>query len=141
MAVIEYRGGAAPVCINARMPFRERHVWVCTNRRADDHPRGSCAARGSEALVEELKKASRAAGQGARVRVMSSSCIDHCEHGITVAVMPDDVLLGQVTAGDVPALVRGLETAGGVLAEPSLAPHRLTAENTSPEAIARLRQP
>lgn len=129
------------MCINARMPFRERHVWVCTNRRADDHPRGSCAAKGSEALVEELKKASRAAGQGARVRVMSSSCIDHCEHGITAAVMPDGVLLGQLTAADVPALVRGVETAGGVLAEPSLAERRLTAENTTPEAVARLRRP
>ncbi len=115
-------------------------MWICTNRRADDHPRGSCAARGSEALVDELKRATRVAGQGARVRVMSSSCIDHCEHGITAAVMPDDVLLGQLTAADVPALVRGLETAGGVLAEPSLAGRRLTAENTSPEAIALLRR-
>lgn len=122
------------------MPFRERHVWVCTNRRADDHPRGSCAAKGSEALVEELKRASKGAGQGARIRVMSSSCIDHCEHGITAAVMPDDVLLGQLTSADVPALVRGLETAGGVLADPSLAARRLTAENTTPEAIARLRR-
>ena len=128
------------MCINARMPFRDRHVWICTNRRADDHPRGSCAARGAEGLVEELKRATRAAGQGARVRVMSSSCIDHCEHGITAAVMPDGVLLGQLTADDIPALVRGLETAGGVLAESSLAPRQLTAENTSPEALARLRR-
>lgn len=122
------------------MPFRERYLWVCTNRRADDNPRGSCAAKGSEALIEELKRASRTAGQGTRVRIMSSSCIDHCEHGITAAVMPDGVLLGQLTAADVPALVRGLETAGGVLAEPSLAPRQLTAENTSPEALARLRR-
>ena len=122
------------------MPFRERYVWVCTNRRADDNPRGSCAARGSEALVEELKRASRSAGQATRVRVMTSSCIDHCEHGVTAAVMPDGVLLGQLTAGDVPALVRGLESAGGVLSEPSLASRRLTADNTTPEAIAQLRR-
>lgn len=122
------------------MPLRERYLWVCINRRADDNPRGSCAAKGSEALIEELKRASRAAGQGARVRIMSSSCIDHCEHGITAAVMPDGVLLGQLTADDVPALVRGLESAGGVLAEASLAPRQLTEENTSPEALARLRR-
>ena len=128
------------MCINPRMPFRERFVWICTNRRADDHPRGSCAAKGSEAMLEELKRASKAAGQGARVRVMASSCIDHCEHGVTAAVMPDGVLLGQLSAADVPALVRGLDTAGGVLAEPSLAGRQLTAENTSPEALARLRR-
>ena len=122
------------------MPFRERYLWVCTNRRADDNPRGSCAAKGSEALIEELKRASRTAGQGARVRIMASSCIDHCEHGVTAAIMPDGVLLGQLTATDIPALVRGLETAGGVLAESSLAPRQITAENTSPEALARLRR-
>jgi (2Fe-2S) ferredoxin len=122
------------------MPFRERYVWICTNRRADDHPRGSCAAKGSEALVEELKRASKTAGQGSRVRVMSSSCVDYCEHGITAAVMPDGVVLGRVTAEDVPALVRGLETAGGVLADPSLAARRITEENTTAEALARLRR-
>lgn len=115
-------------------------MWICINRRADDHPRGSCAAKGSEAIVEELKRASKVAGQGQRVRVMSSSCLDQCEHGVTMAVMPDGVLLGQITSADVPALVRGLETAGGVLAEPSLAPRQLTEENTSAEALARLRR-
>lgn len=128
------------MCIKPTMPFRERYVWICTNRRADDHPRGSCAAKGSEALVEELKRASKAAGQGARVRVMSSSCVDYCEHGVTVAVMPDDVVLGQVTAEDVPALVRGFESAGGVLADPSLAARRVTEENTTAEALERLRR-
>lgn len=122
------------------MPLRERFVWICTNRRADDNPRGSCAAKGSEALIEELKTATRSAGLAARVRVMSSSCIDHCEHGVTAAVMPDGVLLGQLTKADVPALVRGLASDGGVLAEPSLAARRLTEENTSPEALARLRK-
>jgi len=137
---MEYRGPDEDGCINPRMPLKERYVWICTNRRADDHPRGSCAAKGSEAIVEELKRATKAAGQGPRVRVMSSSCIDQCEHGVTVAVMPDGVLLGQITAADVPAMVRGLETAGGVLAEPSLAVRQLTEENTTPEALARLRR-
>lgn len=122
------------------MALRERYLWICTNRRADDHPRGSCAAKGSEAMVDELKRASKAAGQGARVRVMASSCIDHCEHGVTAAVMPDGVLLGRLTAADIPALVRGLETAGGVLAEPSLASRQLSAENTSAEAMVQLRR-
>ena len=30
--------------------FYDTHIFVCTNRRADGHKRGSCAARGSEAL-------------------------------------------------------------------------------------------
>ncbi len=121
------------------MPFRERYVWICTNRRPDGHPRGSCAARGSETLVQDLKKAVAAEGLAGTVRVMSSSCIDYCEHGTTAAVMPDDVVLGRLTSADVPDLVRGLATPGGVLASESLAARRVTAENTTPEALATLR--
>lgn len=102
------------------MATRERYVWVCTNRRPDGHPKGSCAERGSEAFKEALKTASAKAGLAARVRVMSSSCLDLCEHGIALAVMPDDALLGPVTEDDIPALVEGLSRAGGVLDAPSL---------------------
>ena len=122
---MEYRGAAADGCINPRMPLKERYVWICTNRRADDHPRGSCAAKGSEAIIEELKRATRAAGQGPRVRVMSSSCIDVCEDGCALAVLPDGTMLGGVTEADVEALVEGLRRPGGVAEQPTLAPRVL----------------
>ena len=43
------------------IPF-DHHVFVCTNRRPDGHPRGSCAAKGSEALRDALKSAVKEAG-------------------------------------------------------------------------------
>jgi predicted metal-binding protein len=103
------------------MPLRERYVWVCSNRRPDGNPKGSCAQSGSEALRDKLKAACHGAGLNATLRVMSSSCLDLCEHGIAVAVMPDGAVLGQVTEADIPALVSGLARPGGVAAEPSLA--------------------
>lgn len=102
------------------MPLRERYVWVCANRRPDGNPKGSCAQSGSEALRDQLKAACHAAGLNPTVRVMSSSCMDLCEHGIAVSVMPDDALLGRVTEADIPALVEGLKSPGGVAAQPSL---------------------
>ena len=39
------------------MPQRRRYLFVCTNRRADDNPKGSCAAKGSEAVHQALKVA------------------------------------------------------------------------------------
>ena len=108
------------------MATRERYVWVCTNRRPDGHPKGSCAERGSEAFKEALKTASAKAGLAARVRVMSSSCLDLCEHGIALAVMPDGTVLGDITAADIPALAEGLKTPGGVAAQPTLAAKVLT---------------
>jgi predicted metal-binding protein len=101
------------------MATRERYVWVCTNRRPDGHPKGSCAERGSEAFKDALKDACNKAGLASRVRVMTSGCIDVCEHGIAAAVMPEDALLGPLTVDDIPALVAGLG-GGGVRAEASL---------------------
>ena len=49
------------------IPF-DHHVFVCTNRRTDGHPRGSCAARGSEALRDALKAVVKEAGiSGVRI--------------------------------------------------------------------------
>jgi predicted metal-binding protein len=103
------------------MPLRERYVWVCANRRPDGNPKGSCAQAGSESLRDQLKIACNTAGLNPTVRVMSSSCIDFCEHGIALSVMPDDATLGHVTEADIPALVEGLKRPGGVAAQPTLA--------------------
>ena len=37
-------------------PPYARHVFVCTNRRADGHPKGCCASKGSEDVRIALKK-------------------------------------------------------------------------------------
>ena len=36
------------------MPKPQRHVLVCTNERPADSPKGSCAAKGSVALYDQL---------------------------------------------------------------------------------------
>ncbi len=84
------------------MPFREQYFFVCTNRRADGHPKGSCAEKGSEALVARLKEAlaQRGIHKGV-VRACASSCLDLCESGITVLHEPRHGAYGGVTLQDV----------------------------------------
>ncbi len=41
-------------------------------------------------------------------RVCTSSCLDHCETGVTVLVEPDHFFYGRVTVADVPDIVDGL---------------------------------
>ena len=82
------------------MPKPERHVLVCINERPADNPKGSCAAKGSVALYEELKAMTRDRGLGGRVIVSRTSCLKHCSRGITVAVQPDNVWYAQVTPAD-----------------------------------------
>ena len=70
-----------------RVPYFDAHVFVCTNRRADGHPKGSCAVRGSENVLDYLKRRAKALGLP-KVRVNASGCLDRCEHGPVIVVYP-----------------------------------------------------
>jgi (2Fe-2S) ferredoxin len=87
------------------MPHRQRYLFVCTNRRPDGHAKGSCAEKGSEAIVPALKEALAARGVAKDiVRACSSSCLDLCESGISVVQEPEHVAYGGVTLADVGAI-------------------------------------
>jgi len=88
------------------MPPYERHVFVCVNRRSDDHPRGCCARRESERLRDALKVAAKNAGLSGRVRVNAAGCLDECESGPTVVVYPEAVWYAGVGTDDVDEIVR-----------------------------------
>ena len=86
------------------MPHRQRYLFVCINRRADGHAKGSCAAKGAELLVPKLKEALARRGVAGAVRACSSSCLDLCESGISVVQEPEHVAYGGVTLDDVEEL-------------------------------------
>lgn len=91
------------------MPQRERYLFVCTNRRADDDARGSCAARGSLEVQRALKEQLAASGLAKfQARVCASSCLDQCATGITILVEPDHFFYGRVTVADVPEIIAAL---------------------------------
>ncbi len=92
------------------MALYERYVFVCVNRRPDDAPKGSCAARGSEAIHERLKILLRERGLSqVRVRATTCGCLGSCLDGPTILVEPDHVSYGRVTLADVPEIVDALE--------------------------------
>lgn len=91
------------------MAQRRRYLFVCTNRRADDSPRGSCAAQGSEAIHAALKELLKRRGMARlEVRACTSSCLDICWAGPVIRVSPDDYFYGRVTLADVPSIVEAL---------------------------------
>ncbi len=91
------------------MPQRERYLFVCANRRADDNPRGSCAAKGSEAVQQALKEELAARGLNQfQARACKSSCLDQCATGVSILVEPDHFFYGHVTVADVPEIAQSL---------------------------------
>jgi (2Fe-2S) ferredoxin len=92
------------------MPKRERYVFVCINRRPDGHPKGSCATSGSEAVHAALKEELGKRGLARTgVRACTSSCLDVCHLGPTIAVEPDHYMMGPVTIADIPEIVDALQ--------------------------------
>jgi (2Fe-2S) ferredoxin len=96
------------------MPKRERYLFVCTNRRPDGHPKGSCAGQGSEELLQHLKGSVAAAKLALTARPCGASCLDLCWEGPVVGVMPDMVFWGRVSKDDVPAIVEALKSEASV---------------------------
>ncbi len=77
-------------------------VLVCVNRRDDG--RACCAQKDSEELYEKLKSAVKSVYPD--VRVSRTYCLGNCETGATVAIMPDNIYLGEVTVEDIDAIVK-----------------------------------
>lgn len=87
------------------MPKFTKHIFVCTNQRDKDHPRGSCDPSGEGDLQRRMKKKLAEHGLRGTVRANKSGCLDQCEHGPTVVVYPDAVWYGGVTDEDLDEIV------------------------------------
>jgi (2Fe-2S) ferredoxin len=87
------------------MPSFQRHVFVCINERAADHPRGSCKLRGGVEVRDRLKAELKARGVSKIIRANNAGCLDQCENGVTVVVYPEQVWYGHVTVADIQEIV------------------------------------
>lgn len=75
-----------------------KHVLVCGNV--------DCAAGGSIALIEALRRAVKDANRQDDIRVTRTSCMGRCGEGPTVAVYPDGIWYRKVRAEDAEEVVR-----------------------------------
>jgi (2Fe-2S) ferredoxin len=92
--------------------FFDAHLFVCCNRRPDGHPRGSCAAKGSETLRDYMKARAKEMGLP-RLRVNSSLCLDRCELGPCLVIYPEGVWYKIETTKDVDAVLEQHVRDGG----------------------------
>jgi (2Fe-2S) ferredoxin len=83
----------------------QRHLFVCTNERKSDDPKGCCASKGSLAVAEALKRRAYELGLKRIVRVNKAGCLDQCARGVTCVVYPEAVWYGGVTLADVDEIV------------------------------------
>lgn len=87
------------------MPKYEHHIFICTNKRPPENPRGCCDPEGLGELQLAFKRELAARGLKESVRANKAGCLDQCESGPTVVVYPEGVWYGGVKAEDVAEIV------------------------------------
>jgi (2Fe-2S) ferredoxin len=91
------------------MPHRDRYLFICTNRREEGNPKGSCAQKGSEEIVKRMKAALLERGLAkSAARACSSSCLDLCEYGASMVLEPEHIVYGDVKLEDVDEIADGI---------------------------------
>ena len=73
----------------ARVGMPRKFVFVCVNKRPDEHPRPSCAPRGSAGVFEAIREETGKLGL-VDIKIVASGCLEPCMVGPAVYVAPDD---------------------------------------------------
>ena len=82
----------------------QKHIFVCTNQRAEGL-RKSCGEENGLKLVAEFKKCINEKRLPVKIRAQKCGCLDVCEKGPSVAVYPDGVFYGGVKIEDISKIV------------------------------------
>lgn len=104
----------------------QRHVFVCTNERGKDDPRGCCKGRGGDAVAEAFKEKLYARGFKRIVRPNKAGCLDQCAQGCVVVVYPDAVWYGHVTPADIDEIIESHIVGGKPVARLVIPDEQLT---------------
>ena len=95
------------------MPRFRHHLFICENRRAEDAPRGSCAARAARRSGQAFKAELARRGLSAEIRANGAGCLDLCEQGPVVVVYPEGTWYVGVRPEDVAEIVEQHLVGGG----------------------------
>lgn len=83
----------------------EKYVFICLNERVEDHPRGSCTRRGSQEVFDEFKQQIKDRKLRSKIRINRSGCLEVCEIGPGILVVPDNVWYGEISKEDVSVII------------------------------------
>ena len=82
----------------------EKHIFVCTNQRAEGEKK-SCGEECGIMLVKAFKKALKENNLKNVMRAQRAGCLDACEYGPSVVVYPEGIYYGGVQLSDVDEIV------------------------------------
>ncbi|MEL6674738.1 MAG: (2Fe-2S) ferredoxin domain-containing protein [Bacteroidota bacterium] len=87
------------------MADKKLHILVCNSARPKLSGGGCCNDKGSEDLLLYLHTYLEEANLHKKVIVKGSACLSNCRTGISMKMLPDNVLYGKVTPEDIPEII------------------------------------
>ena len=69
----------------------DKHIFICTNDRGSDHPRGDCVRCGGLDIRMRFVHLINKNGLKGKVRANKSGCLDVCEIGPAVVIYPQNI--------------------------------------------------
>jgi len=87
------------------MPKPQKHVFVCTQNRPPNHPRGSCAQAGCMPVFQTFAQQFEQRKLYDQFALTSTGCLGACQTGPAVLVYPEGVMYANVTHEDVNTII------------------------------------
>ena len=69
----------------------DKHIFICTNDRGSDHPRGDCVRCGGLDIRMRFVHLINKNGLKGKVRANKSGCLDVCEIGPAIVIYPQNI--------------------------------------------------
>ena len=83
----------------------KKHIFICTNERPPENPKGCCAGKGALDLLSAFKEEIRKRGLDLEIRAQKAGCLDVCAQGIAMVIYPEGVWYGRVTKSDINEII------------------------------------
>jgi (2Fe-2S) ferredoxin len=83
----------------------EKHIFICTNQRAEGAHRKSCGEAHGMEIVDAFKKKLKERNLPIKLRAQKAGCLDICDYGQTIVVYPEGVFYVGVELSDVDEII------------------------------------
>jgi (2Fe-2S) ferredoxin len=87
------------------MPKPQKHVFVCTQNRPPNHPRGSCGQAGCMTVFQAFAEQFEQRKLHEQFALTSSGCLGACQTGPSILIYPEGVMYAKVTPEDVATII------------------------------------
>ncbi len=83
----------------------DKHIFICTNQRAEGAARKSCGEANGLAIVESFKKKLKERNLPIKLRAQKSGCLDICDFGQTIVIYPEGIFYVGVQLTDIDEII------------------------------------